>query len=76
LPVARRQVGEGPLVTDGWHRSVALGPAERRLLPLLDGRRDRGELLALCNAPTEEPLTGDDVTGALQRLAQHALLLA
>ena len=78
--VARRQAEEGPIVTNGWHRSVALAPAESRVLPLLDGHRDRAAILDALNTSNTSsdgaPVTDDDLTTTLRRFVQHALLVA
>lgn len=76
--VARRQAEDGPIVTNGWHRSVALDPAERRLLPLLDGRRDRRAILDTLNVSSEGevPVTDGELARTLRHFAQHALLVA
>lgn len=44
--IARRQVLLDTAVTTQWHLSVNVDPLRRVLLPLLDGTRDHGELLA------------------------------
>ena len=77
LPVARRQAEDGTLVTNGWHRTVALDSSERRLLLLLNGRRDRSTLLNAWKASVEdgEPPTDDELSATLHRLARHALLI-
>lgn len=75
--VARRQAEDGPIVTNGWHRSVALDPTERRMLTLLDGHRDRAALLARSNAsPDEAPMTDDELETVLHRFVREALLVA
>jgi len=48
FPPARLAAGRGEeTVPNMCHREIHLTPAERRLLPLLDGSRDRGELARL-----------------------------
>jgi len=77
LPIARREAKESEVVTNGWHRSVALDAAEQRVLPLLDGQRDHADLLdALVEAEGEPPLTAEALETMLHRFAQRALLVA
>ncbi len=45
-PLSRRQVQVDTAVANQWHLSVNADPLRRVLLPLLDGRRDHGEILA------------------------------
>src|SRR5262249_35064970 len=45
-PLARLQAEAGGTVTNLRHEVVRLGEAERHMLPLLDGTRDRAGLLA------------------------------
>lgn len=73
LPIARRQAAEGEVVTNGWHRSMPLDEAEQRILPLLDGRRDRAALLDALDE--EYALTGEALEAMLQRFTQRALLV-
>ncbi len=44
-PVARYQAKSSDRVTNLRHEQIALDPLERRLLPLLDGQRDRATLV-------------------------------
>ncbi len=76
-PLARRQVEDRVIVTDGWHHSVALEPTERRVLHLLDGQHDRAALLATLNASDgEPPVTAEALAVTLRRFAHQALLVA
>lgn len=72
--LAAMQEQLGFVVTNLRHDVAALedGPA-LRLLPLLDGRRDRGELLALM---ADQPDPAAALTAALKDLAAQALLAA
>jgi SAM-dependent methyltransferase len=69
-PLARAQRASGlGAVSSLLHGNVRLeDELEPRLLPLLDGTRDRGELAQAVGAPIE------DVAGALERLASVGLL--
>jgi Predicted methyltransferase regulatory domain/Methyltransferase domain len=44
LASARAQAARGLAATNLWHQTVALEPAQRALLPLLDGSRERSAL--------------------------------
>jgi methyltransferase-like protein/protein-L-isoaspartate O-methyltransferase len=76
LPVARRQAEDDGVVTNGWHRTVALEPAERRVLPLLDGRRDLAALTRALASADEPPVSAESLEGMLRRFARNALLVA
>ena len=67
-PVARYQANSSDHVTNPWHRTVALEPTKRRILPLLDGRHDRSQLAAIMVAMAESD--GAGVTPAGKRAAQ------
>ena len=76
--VARAELESGDLVTSMWHQPVKVDDEiTRRLLPLLDGTRDRGELLVAVG-----DLVGSGTSGAaaldehLLRLARLGLLVA
>ena len=75
LASARREAGEGDVATNGWHRAVPLDEQERRLLPFLDGTRNRDELLALL-AEADEPVPAGHLDSTLRRFREAALLVA
>src|SRR5262249_55302177 len=57
-PYARDQAAAGPKVTNRRHEVLRLNPVQRALLPLLDGSRDRAELLqALAEIADQDRLT-------------------
>jgi SAM-dependent methyltransferase len=76
--VARAELERGGLVTSMWHQAINVDDEiSRRLLPLLDGTRDRDALLVAMG-----DLVGSGASGAatldehLLRLARLALLIA
>lgn len=82
---ARREAERTPTVTNAWHETVELDPLTAKLLPYLDGSRDREALAALMagfrsESSTELPANDAGGTGALeaslQALAATALLEA
>ena len=75
FPVARLQAGRGPYVTNMRHEMVGIDEADRHLLSLLDGSRERAAIAA-------QAFTGQGSAGAaaaldeaLARLARQALLV-
>jgi SAM-dependent methyltransferase len=69
--VARAQLERGETVTSLCHEAVRLDDEiVRRLLPLLDGTRDRAALAAALGEPA------DAIDGRLRHLAKLALLVA
>jgi methyltransferase-like protein/ubiquinone/menaquinone biosynthesis C-methylase UbiE len=74
LASARREAGEGEVVTDGWHRTLPLDEQERRLLALLDGTHDRAALLAAL-AAADRSVTEKEIDYTLSRFADAALLV-
>ncbi|MEP0546043.1 MAG: class I SAM-dependent methyltransferase [Rhodothermales bacterium] len=78
LPSARREAEVGEVVTNGWHRAIPLDGVARRVVPLLDGTRDRSALLAALAGANgvAEPVRAADLDGVLCRLAEDALLVA
>jgi SAM-dependent methyltransferase len=76
-PLARAQLASGlSAVSSLRHTNVRLdGELEPRLLALLDGARDRADLLAdLTGVPDKASLTPERVDGALERFASLGLL--
>jgi hypothetical protein len=72
--LARWQSLSGPVVTNQRHQAVTLDDGlVRRLLPLLDGRRNRDELRDVL-ADGAEP--GPDLDASLDALARQALLVS
>ena len=77
--VVRSQLRHGDIVTSLWHQPVKVDDEiARRLLPLLDGTRDRRDLVA---ATADFIAAADDssaavVDGHLRRLAKLCLLIA
>ena len=67
--LARAQARAGALVTSLRHDNLSLQETERSLLVLLDGTRDRGELLGQGLG-----LTPQQLEVLLGRMASHALL--
>lgn len=66
--LARWQCGQGAVVTNQRHQTVMLDdPDAARLLPLLDGTRDREALAGLCTGGDRQRL--DTTLDALARLA-------
>ena len=53
LPLARWQAQRSPRVVNGRHENLILGPAERGLLPLLDGTRTLEQLRSLAHDAPE-----------------------
>jgi len=77
--VVRAQLADGEIVTSLWHSPVKVDDdIAKRLLPLLDGTRDRGELLAAIGELVATPGTSGaaSLDGHLLRLARLGLLIA
>jgi len=77
--VVRAQLADGDIVTSLWHSAVRVDDdIARRLLPLLDGTRDRGELLAAIGELAVPPGSSDaaSLDWHLLRLARLGLLIA
>ena len=77
--VVRTQLADGDMVTSLWHYPVKIDDEiARRLLPLLDGTRNRAELLAAIGALVATPGTSDEeaLDEHLRRLARLGLLIA
>ena len=74
-PLARHQAGRGPEVTNLVHQRVRLGEAERRVLRVLDGERDRVAVLAAVamEEPGEE-MSEEQLEGSLEVLGRAGLL--
>lgn len=73
-PFARWRVKNGGRVTNLRHQNVSLSKAERELLLLLDGTRDRAALAAHI-APPENSTATEMLDRALTRLARAAVLV-
>jgi SAM-dependent methyltransferase len=74
--VARAQLADGDLVTSLWHSPIKIDDeVARRLLPLLDGTRDRSELLAAM-ADVAGSGTAEALDEHLRRLGRLGLLIA
>ena len=72
---ARRQAARGGVTGTLYNRSIGLsGETERRLLTLLDGTRDRDEVLAALGADGRPALTRDALDATLVDLAGVGLL--
>ena len=67
-PQARLAAVHSPIVCNVRHEQIILDETQRRLLPLLDGSRDRDALA--------QALENDEVDSALRGLARAALLSA
>ena len=78
--VARLQAEAGDIVTTLWHESVKLDdPLARALLPLLDGTRNRAELVAALGSQLEREdgaSPAETLEAHLRHFAKIALLLA
>lgn len=75
--LARHQAGQTPYVSSLRHTTVALGVHERRLIGLLDGSRNKTDLLEAMNAPeAKSGITADWLEGALSRLCRQSLLVS
>ena len=77
--VVRAQLADGDIVTSLWHSPVKVDDdVAKRLLPLLDGSRDRGALLAAMSdlLATSGSADATSLDGHLLRLAKLALLIA
>ena len=78
-PVARRLAETGPVVANLRHRLVHLTELDRLVLPYLDGRNDRSEILdgvEVAASRMETPLLGPDGQPATEAEALRAVLPA
>jgi SAM-dependent methyltransferase len=66
-PLVRLQAARGPAVTNRRHERVRIDAAGGRLLPLLDGSRDRAALA--------RELPGQDLTAVLEDVGRMALFV-
>jgi len=75
--LARHQAGRGPEVTNLVHQRVRLGEAERRVLRLLDGERDRGAIRqAMADEAPGEEISEERLERSLEVLGRAGLLRA
>ncbi len=75
----RLQAETGDIVTNQRHESIRLDPVQRALLPHLDGRHDRRQLLDAVSRivpATEKHRAGEKLEAALNGLAGAAVLTA
>ena len=72
-PVARLEAAGRTVVTNLWHDRVTLNPAQRALLPLVDGTRDRAALVAAL--PAEHGITAPELELHLRWMAHAGLLI-
>jgi hypothetical protein len=76
-PLARRQLRDGPIVTNLRHTSVRMEDQRGRdLLELLDGTRDHAALLTACGGPDAGDASKRELERDLARMADLALLMA
>jgi methyltransferase-like protein len=75
-PFARWQSAHRKRVTNLRHENVALTDVERRVLPAMDGTRDRPALAALVAPDSPGSAQTEALNAILSRLAKMALLLA
>ncbi|HKB02450.1 MAG TPA: class I SAM-dependent methyltransferase [Gemmataceae bacterium] len=72
--LARFQAATGAPVVSLRHQVVPVDAPDRRVLRLLDGSRDRGQLLRDLGDSTDAGLSAEALEDCLGRLARHALL--
>jgi methyltransferase-like protein len=72
--LARLQAATGAPVVSLRHEVVTLDPLDRRVLPHLDGRGDRGRILRALAESTDPDLSAEELERCLHRLARRALL--
>jgi SAM-dependent methyltransferase len=72
-PVARLEVETRSVVTNLWHERITVSHEQAALLPLLDGSRDRAELLAAFRGAAT--VSAGDLELQLRRLAHAGLLV-
>ena len=68
-PLAREQARSGAMVTSLRHDTIELDATQRELLSLLDGTRNRPDLLEQCPR-----LSAESLNETLGHMARHALL--
>jgi len=74
--LARRQAAEASFAFTLVHSTVELSPTLRRILPLLNGTRDRAAMLREFNSAGREPINAEQLGSALQRAWKLGLLAA
>jgi hypothetical protein len=72
---ARWMLRETEFATSCYHDTYRLGPDDRRLVALLDGRNTRADLVAALGDLVAGPSGGNQVDAALHALARLALLV-
>jgi SAM-dependent methyltransferase len=72
---ARWMLGETEYATSVYHDSFRLGPDDRRLVMLLDGRHTRADLVAALGNLVAGPPGGNRLDAALAAVARLALLV-